>query len=61
MGNPNEIKEVKNAYDAYEMMLNLDPLSVEDLLKALGVMTGGLIVEAGIFRTSGVGVFQVMR
>ncbi len=58
LGNPNEIKEVKNAYDAYEIMLNLNPLSVEDLLKAHGVMTGGLIVEAGIFRTSGVGVFS---
>ena len=34
LGNPNEIREVQNAYDAYEMLLHLDPLSVHDLLKA---------------------------
>ena len=28
LGNPNEIKEVQNAYEAYEIMLNLDPVSV---------------------------------
>jgi hypothetical protein len=31
LGNPNEIREVKNAYDTYEMMLSLDPYSVKDL------------------------------
>ena len=34
LGNPNEILEVKNAYEAYELMLQLDPLSIDDLLKA---------------------------
>ena len=34
LGNPVEIKEVKNAYTTYEMMLALDPYSVDDLLKA---------------------------
>lgn len=29
LGNPNEIREVKNAYDTYEMMLSLDPYSVK--------------------------------
>ena len=32
LGNPNEIKEILNAYEAYELMLRLDPASVEDLL-----------------------------
>ena len=58
LGNPNEIREVRNAYDAYELMLELDPLSVDDLLKAHGLMMAGLIPENGIFRTSGVGVFN---
>lgn len=29
LGNLNEIREVKNAYDTYEMMLPLDPCSVK--------------------------------
>ena len=41
LGNPTEIKEVQNAYEAYELMLKLDPLSVKDLLKALSEMGQG--------------------
>lgn len=58
LGNPNEIREVKNAYDAYEMMLSLDPYSVKDLLKAHRMMMDGLIPENGKFRSGGVGVFD---
>ena len=58
LGNPNEIKEVKNAYDAYEMMLTLNPYSVKDLLKAHKIMMKDLISENGEFRKGGVGVFD---
>ena len=58
LGNPNEIREVKNAYDAYEMELSLDPYSVSDLLKAHRVMMEGLIPENGKFRSGGVGIFD---
>ncbi|MDY2946152.1 MAG: Fic family protein [Lachnospiraceae bacterium] len=58
LGNPNEIREVKNAYDAYEMELSLDPYSVKDLLKAHRVMMEGLIPENGKFRSGGVGIFD---
>ncbi len=58
LGNPNEIREVQNAYRAYEMMMTLDPFSVEDLLKAHGSMMNGLIPENGRFRSGGVGVFD---
>lgn len=58
LGNPNEIREVKNAYDTYEMMLSLDPYSVKDLLKAHEKMMEGLIAENGKFRSGGVGVFD---
>ena len=58
LGNPNEIREVKNAYDAYEMMLSLNPYSVKDLLKAHRMMMEGLIPENGKFRSGGVGVFD---
>ena len=58
LGNPNEIREVRNAYDAYELMLELDPLSTDDLLKAHGLMMAGLVPENGKFRSSGAGVFN---
>ena len=58
LGNPVEIKEVKNAYTTYEMMLTLDPFSVGDLLKAHEAMMKELISENGRFRSGGVGVFN---
>nr|WP_305135451.1 Fic family protein [uncultured Schaedlerella sp.] len=58
LGNPNEIKEVQNAYEAYELMLRLDPSSVDDLLKAHKLMMNGLVPENGKFRSGGVGVFD---
>ena len=57
LGNPNEIKEVQNAYEAYELMLRLNPLSVKDLLKAHKLMMEGLVPENGRFRSRGVGIF----
>lgn len=58
LGNPNEIKEVQNAYETYELMLRLDPSSVDDLLKAHKLMMNGLVPENGKFRSGGVGVFD---
>ena len=58
LGNPNEIKEVQNAYQAYELMLNLDPYSVDDLLNAHRLMMQDLIKENGKFRTGAVGVYE---
>ena len=58
LGNPNEIREVQNAYETYEMMLRLDPSSVEDLLTAHRLMMNGLVPENGRFRSGGVGVFD---
>ncbi len=58
LGNPVEIKEVLNAYEAYELMLALDPSSIEDLLKAHRLMMKGLIPENGQFRSGSVGVFN---
>ncbi len=53
---PKDIQEVKNAYEIYELLDTLDPYSVDDLLKAHGVMTSGLVEESGFFRTKPVGV-----
>lgn len=53
---PKDIAEVKNAYEIYERLEELDPYSVDDLLTAHGIMTRGLVEESGMFRTRPVGV-----
>ena len=53
---PKDIAEVKNAYEIYERLDELDPYSVDDLLIAHGIMTRGLVDEAGMFRSKPVGV-----
>ena len=53
---PKDIAEVKNAYEIYERLDELDPYSVDDLLTAHGIMTRGLVEESGVFRTRPVGV-----
>ena len=53
---PKDIAEVKNAYEIYERLDELDPYSVDDLLTAHGIMTRGLVEEAGVFRSRPVGV-----
>ncbi|QIK59680.1 Fic family protein [Dysgonomonas sp. HDW5A] len=52
----NEVQEVRNAIKAYQMLDELNPNSINDLLKAHLAMEGGLIDDAGRFRTQGVGV-----
>lgn len=53
---PKDIAEVKNAYEIYERLDELDPYSVDDLLLAHSIMTRGLVEESGMFRTRPVGV-----
>jgi len=53
---PKDIAEVKNAYEIYERLDELDPYSVNDLLTAHGIMTRGLVEESGEFRSRPVGV-----
>ena len=53
---PKDIAEVKNAYEIYEWLEELNPYSVDDLLTAHGIMTRGLVEESGMFRTRPVGV-----
>lgn len=58
LGLPREIDEVKNAYQAYEHLLEYNPYKTKDLLKAHRYMADGLIKDAGKFRSAGVGVFD---
>ncbi len=53
---PKDIAEVKNAYEIYERLDELDPYSVDDLMTAHGIMTRGLVEESGVFRSRPVGV-----
>ena len=53
---PKDIAEVKNAYEIYERLDELDPYSADDLLVAHGIMTRGLVEESGVFRSRPVGV-----
>lgn len=53
---PKDIAEVKNAYEIYERLDELDPYSVDDLLTAHGIMTRELVEESGVFRSRPVGV-----
>ena len=53
---PKDIAEVKNAYEIYERLDELDPYSVDDLLTAHSIMTRELVDESGMFRTRPVGV-----
>ena len=53
-GPKREIDEVKGAHEAYEAVESFDPYSVDDLLKAHGLMTKGLIDRPGKFRNCGI-------
>ena len=53
---PKDIAEVKNAYEIYERLDELDPYSIDNLLIAHGIMTRDLVEESGEFRSRPVGV-----
>jgi Fic family protein len=57
LGPPQDIREVKNAYEAYERVSALDPYNLKNLLLAHKIMMEGLVKEAGRFRSENVGVY----
>ena len=58
IGPQKEIQEVKNAYQAYDMLGSFDPYSLDDLKKLHGIMTCLTVQESGVFRTHNEGVFN---
>lgn len=58
LGNPNEIQEVKNSIQAYDLLLSLKPYNEKDLLKAHKLMMRDLVENNGKYRTDGVGIFD---
>lgn len=57
LGAPNEICEVKNVFEAYERLLQMNPFSKKDMLAAHKVLMNELTKESGTFRSGGVGIF----
>lgn len=60
-GSRNDILEVENANRAYDLLDELNPYSVDSLLKAHHVMMHGLTEGAGVFRSKNVGVYDGTR
>lgn len=58
LGKQTEIQEVKNAYEAYERLSEIDPYSIKDLKTFHGIMTRYLVNESGDFRHGEEGVFN---
>ena len=53
---PKDVQEVKNAFEIYEALDMLDPYSIDDFLKAHGIMAKDVAQSAGRFRDGNVGV-----
>lgn len=53
---PREVQEVKNALAAYDRFDAWKPAAEMDLLNAHQILMSGLIDEAGVYRSGGVGV-----
>ena len=58
LGPQKEIQEVKNAYNAYELIENFNPYSQTDLKNAHGIMTYLTVDESGEYRKGPEGVFD---
>lgn len=58
LGEKKEIQEVKNAYDAYEKLLQINPYNINELKNLHGIMTKYLVDESGKFRKGEEGVFS---
>ena len=58
IGDKKEIREVKNAYDAYEEIDKINPYSIKDLCRIHGVMTNLIVKNSGNFRKNAEGVFE---
>lgn len=57
LGPGQDIREVQNAYEAYEKLLELDPYDIDSLLIAHRLLMNDLTSESGKFRSGGVGIF----
>lgn len=58
LGKQKEIQEVKNAFDAYKRIKEIDPYDIEELKKSHGIMTKYVVDISGEFRNSDEGFFD---
>lgn len=58
LGPEDDIIAVKNAFETYKTLDNIDPFSIKDLKNAHEIMMKGLVEESGQVRTSSVGVID---
>ena len=58
IGPEKEIQEVRNAYQAYDLLGKFDPYSLRDIQKMHGIMTYLTVQDSGVFRTHNEGVFN---
>lgn len=58
IGDKKDIQEVKNAYNAYNELENINPYSIEDIKKIHGIMTFLIQDDGGKFRNHGEGVYD---
>ena len=57
-GPKKDVLEVQNAIAAYQVLYSKNPYSVKDLLAIHGLLTNGLVLECGSFRSTAVGVMK---
>ena len=58
IGPQKEIQEVKNAYQAYELIKEFNPYRIDDLLRAHRILTNLTIEDNGKYRNHAEGVFN---
>lgn len=58
LGSVRELAEVKGAIAAYEALPDFTPANLDHLCAAHGLMMAEVLVEAGAFRTKGVGIHK---
>lgn len=58
LGPEDDIIAVKNAFEVYNNLDEINPFSVDDLIQTHGIVMNGLVEEAGQIRTSSVGVIN---
>ena len=55
---PQDICEVQNAFQAYDLLLNFNPYDIMDLQAAHRILMKDLVLEPGLFRNGNIGVVR---
>lgn len=58
LGPPKDIREVQNAFQAYEQVFQMDPYLAEDLLRVHHLLADGLAKHPGQFRQGDVAIYD---